>query len=52
MEEPRDDQPKGKADAASSAYVIGGVPLLIAFFLVLFGVLTGPLDSVNVLLPF
>jgi hypothetical protein len=52
MEEPKDDQPKGTADARSYAYTIGGVPFLIVFFVVLFGVLTGGLDSVNVMLPF
>jgi hypothetical protein len=49
MEEQNEDQPKGTSDTTSWAYVLGGVPFLILFFVVLFGVLVGGCDSMNIL---
>ena len=37
-------------DLASYLYVIGGIPALIAFFLILF-FLTGSCDQANVMIP-
>lgn len=45
-------EPKGKADSTASAYVIGGVPFLIFFFIALFGLWVGGCDSMNVMVPF
>ena len=52
MSDPKDDQKSGKADGISTAYVLGGVPFLILFFLGLFGLLVGSCDSANILVPF
>ncbi len=41
---------KGKLDAVSYLYVIGGIPCMIAFFLILFG-LVGACDRVNTYIP-
>ena len=41
---------KGKVDMVSYLYVIGGIPCMIAFFLILFG-LVGACDSVNTYIP-
>lgn len=45
-----DYEPKGKVDLVSVLYVVGGVPCMIAFFLILFG-LVGACDGVNVYIP-
>ena len=37
-------------DLASYLYVLGGIPVLIAFFLILF-LLTGSCDQANVMIP-
>jgi hypothetical protein len=37
-------------DLASYLYVLGGIPALIAFFLILF-LLTGSCDQANVMIP-
>lgn len=50
MEEPEDEQPRGTVDLLSVLYVVGGVPTMIAFFLILFG-LVGACDRMNVLIP-
>jgi hypothetical protein len=47
-DEPVENERNG--DLASILYVIGGIPFLIAFFLVLF-LMTGSCDQVNVLIP-
>ncbi|MFT5442460.1 MAG: putative membrane protein [Myxococcota bacterium] len=41
---------KGKVDAVSYLYVIGGIPCMIAFFLILFG-LVGACDTMNTYIP-
>jgi hypothetical protein len=52
----RDDTTPGNtenernSDLASYLYVLGGIPALIAFFLILF-LLTGSCDQANVMLP-
>jgi hypothetical protein len=43
-------EPKGKLDAVSVLYVVGGIPCMIAFFLILFG-LVRACDSVNTYIP-
>jgi len=50
MEDPQDEEPRGTVDLASILYVVGGIPAMIAFFLILFG-LVGACDSGNVLFP-
>ena len=57
MADERDEAPSGEAgenerngDLASILYVVGGIPFLIAFFLVLF-LLTGSCDQGNLLIP-
>ncbi len=45
-----DYEPKGKVDLASYLYVIGGIPAMIAFFLILFSLVNG-CDSVNSYIP-
>jgi hypothetical protein len=47
---PIDYEPKGKVDLVSVLYVVGGVPVMIAFFLILFG-LVGACDGVNTYIP-
>ena len=47
---PIDYEPKGKVDLVSVLYVVGGVPVMIAFFLILFG-LVGACDKMNVYIP-
>ncbi len=41
---------KGKVDTVSVLYVVGGIPCMIAFFLILFG-LVNACDSVNTYIP-
>lgn len=50
MHDPEDDEPRGTVDLASVLYVLGGIPAMIVFFLVLFG-LVGACDSMNVYIP-
>ena len=50
-EQQNEDEPKGVVDAVSIAYVVGGIPVMALFFVVLFG-LTGACDSSGVLLKF
>lgn len=50
MEEPENEEPRGSADLASVLYVVGGIPAMIAFFLILFG-LVGACDSMNIYIP-
>ncbi|HKK53765.1 MAG TPA: hypothetical protein VKA74_19375 [Myxococcota bacterium] len=45
-----EDGPGVNGDLASWLYVLGGIPAMILFFVVLFG-LTGYLDGLNVMLP-
>ncbi len=45
-----DYTPKGVVDLQSVLYVVGGIPCMILFFLILFG-LTGACDSVNTYIP-
>ena len=45
-----DYQPKGKIDAVGVFYVVGGIPSMILFFLVLFG-LVGACDGMNTYIP-
>ncbi len=42
--------PSGTADLVSVLYVVGGIPCLIAIFLILF-LLTGACDQVNTFIP-
>ncbi|MGY8803437.1 MAG: hypothetical protein ACKVK6_04290, partial [bacterium] len=41
---------KGKVDTVSVLYVVGGIPCMIAFFLILFS-LVNACDSVNTYIP-
>jgi hypothetical protein len=41
---------KGKIDLVSVLYVVGGIPCMIAFFLILFG-LVGTCDGMNTYIP-
>ncbi len=43
-------EPKGTVDLVSVLYVVGGIPCMIAFFLILFG-LVGACDGVNTYIP-
>ena len=43
-------EPKGKLDTVSVLYVVGGIPCMIAFFLILF-TLVRACDSVNTYIP-
>ncbi len=43
-------EPKGTVDLVSVLYVVGGIPCMIAFFLILFG-LVGACDQVNTYIP-
>jgi hypothetical protein len=45
-----DYEPKGKLDGASYLYVIGGIPCMIAFFVILFS-LVNACDGVNTYIP-
>ena len=44
------DENERNSDLVSYLYVLGGIPTLIAFFLVLF-LLTGSCDQANVMIP-
>lgn len=46
----RSDENERNQDLGSYLYVLGGIPVLIAFFLILF-LLTGACDQMNVLIP-
>ena len=57
MAEPQDDGTDGErdpnernGDLASILYVVGGIPAMVAFFLILF-LLTGSCDQANVMIP-
>jgi hypothetical protein len=50
MEEPENDEPRGTVDLVSVLYVIGGIPAMIVFFVLLFG-LVGACDRMNILIP-
>lgn len=50
MEEPENEEPRGTVDLASVLYVVGGIPAMIAFFLILFG-LVGACDTINIRIP-
>ena len=52
QQEPKqiDYEPKGRMDAVSYLYVIGGIPCMIGFFLILFG-LVNACDTANVYIP-
>ncbi len=45
-----DYEPKGVVDLASVLYVVCGIPCMILFFVVLFG-LVGACDSANMYIP-
>jgi hypothetical protein len=45
-----DYEPKGTVDLVSYLYVLCGIPAMILFFLVLFG-LTGALDAQSIYIP-
>ncbi len=47
---PIEYEPKGKIDTVGVLYVVGGIPLMILFFLVLFG-LVGACDQMNTYIP-
>ena len=44
------DETRGQVDLVSVLYVIGGVPAMVAFFIVLF-LLVGSCDEVNITIP-
>jgi hypothetical protein len=44
------DPNERNGDLASVLYVLGGIPALIAFFLILF-LLTGSCDQANIMIP-
>ena len=48
--ESKSDENERNQDLASYLYVLGGIPTLIAFFLILF-LLTGSCDQANVMIP-
>ena len=43
-------EPKGKVDLVSVLYVAGGIPCMIAFLLILFG-LVNACDQMNIYIP-
>ena len=49
MSEPEKNEPKGVVDLASVLYVVGGIPAMILFFVVLFG-LVGACDGQNIMI--
>jgi len=51
MSDPEKNEPKGVVDLASVLYVVGGIPAMILFFVVLFA-LVGACDGANVYLKF
>jgi len=52
IQEPQeiDYGPKGKVDMVSYLYVVGGIPCMIAFFVILFS-LVNACDQANVYIP-
>ena len=44
------EEPRGRVDTASVLYVVGGIPLMIVFFVGLF-LLVGACDQMNVPIP-
>ena len=48
MEEPKEEQ-RGTVDLVSVLYVVGGIPAMIVFFVVLFG-LVGSCDGSNLMI--
>jgi hypothetical protein len=44
------EEPRGRVDAASILYVVGGIPFMIVFFVGLF-LLVGACDQMNVPIP-
>ena len=48
--DPQHDENERNGDLGSYLYVLGGIPALIAFFLILF-LLTGACDHMNVMIP-
>ena len=49
-QEELDNGPKVNGDLVSWLYVLGGLPMMVVFFVVMFG-LVGSCDSMNVMLP-
>lgn len=49
-QEELDNGPKVNGDTASWLYVVGGLPMMVVFFVVMFG-LVGYCDGMNVMLP-
>lgn len=49
-QEELDNGPKVNGDLASWLYVLGGLPMMIVFFVVLFG-LVGYCDGQNIMIP-
>jgi hypothetical protein len=47
---PKHEEGERNSDLASYLYVLGGIPVLIAFFLILF-LVTGSCDQANVMIP-
>ncbi len=47
---PKHEEGERNSDLASYLYVLGGIPALIAFFLILF-LVTGSCDQANVMIP-
>ena len=37
MEEQNDDEPKGKVDLVSILYIFGGIPVIVLYLVILFG---------------
>ncbi len=50
MEEPENEEPRGTVDLASVLYVVGGIPAMILFFVLLFG-LVNACDGMNIQIP-
>ena len=44
------DEPRGRVDAVSVLYVVGGIPIMIAFIVGLF-LLVGACDQMNMPIP-
>jgi len=36
MEEPNEEQPRGRVDLTAKLYIVGGLPVLVGFLFVLF----------------
>ena len=37
MAEPQDEEPRGKTDLASILYIVGGIPVIVLYMFILFG---------------